>query len=208
MIRKSQIIHQFIRLPLRPRQSAFQWESLQQYHPRLLRNGFYSGLKQWIWSSSSPSSAVVNAQDLNDFRMVSHEISFHALSIHFTIIRHNEVRDLTAVLLAEVCTNTTIEPTLAPLTGEKRDCLSSIKADDARADVSARGLWQKGQTTYFDVRVFNPVARCCLNRSLIAVHRANENEKKSKLQSENHKYRPRNIHTISIFLFWRYNSRM
>ena len=105
----------------------------------------------------------------------------HALSCPkggFTIIRHNEVRDLTAELLAEVCTNTTVEPTLAPLTGEKLDYLSSIKTDDARADVSARGLWQKWQTAYCDVRVFNPLARSYLNRSLIAVHRANENEKK------------------------------
>ena len=79
-----------------------------------------------------------------------------------------------------MCTNTTVEPTLAPLTGETLDYLSSIKTDEARADVSARGLWQKGQTAYCDVRVFNPLARCYLNRSLIAVHRANENEKKRK----------------------------
>ena len=107
----------------------------------------------------------------------------HALSCPkggFTIILHNEVRDLTAKLLAEVCTNTTVEPTLAPLTGEKRDYLSSIKADDARADVSARGLWQKGQTAYCGVGGFNPLTRCYLNRSLIAVHHANENEKKRK----------------------------
>ena len=51
--------------------------------PKIATNGFTSGLKQWIWSSSSPSSAVVNAQDLNDFRMVSHEILFHALKYPF-----------------------------------------------------------------------------------------------------------------------------
>ena len=53
--------------------------------PKIATNGFPSGLKNWIWTSSSPSSVVVNAQDLNDFRMVSHEISFHARSIHSTM---------------------------------------------------------------------------------------------------------------------------
>ena len=89
LVRKSQIIHHnntsISSSPSRPRQSAFQWESLQQYHPRVLRMDFTNGLKQWIWSSSSPTCAVVNAQDMNDFRMVSHEISFHALSIHSTM---------------------------------------------------------------------------------------------------------------------------
>ena len=54
--------------------------------PKIVTNGFSACLKQWIWSFSSPSSsAVVNVQDLNDFWMVSHEISFHALSIHSTM---------------------------------------------------------------------------------------------------------------------------
>ena len=33
-------------------------------------------------------------------------------------IRHNEIRDLTATLLSEVCHNVSIEPHLQPMTGE------------------------------------------------------------------------------------------
>ncbi len=34
------------------------------------------------------------------------------------MIRHNEIRDLTASLLTEVCPNVAIEPHLQPLSGE------------------------------------------------------------------------------------------
>ena len=33
---------------------------------------------------------------------------------------------------------------------------SSIKSDEARLDVSARGFWVTGQKAFFDIRVFNP----------------------------------------------------
>ena len=36
----------------------------------------------------------------------------------FPTIRHNEIRDLTASLLSEVCHNVVIEPHLQPLNGE------------------------------------------------------------------------------------------
>ena len=37
----------------------------------------------------------------------------------FPSIRHNEIRDITASLLSEVCSNVEIEPHLQPLTGEQ-----------------------------------------------------------------------------------------
>ena len=37
----------------------------------------------------------------------------------FVIIRHNEVRDLTAELLSEVCNDVAVEPALTPLSGEE-----------------------------------------------------------------------------------------
>ena len=55
---------------------------------------------------------------------------------------------------------------------------SSNTSNQARADVSARVLWIKGQTAFCDVRVFNPLAICHLHHSLPAVHKKNENEKK------------------------------
>ena len=104
----------------------------------------------------------------------------HALSCPkgwLVITRHSELRNLTAEILGEVCKNVTIEPLLTPLTGEEL-LKSSNTSNQARADVSAKGLWIDGQTAFCDVRVFNPLARWHLHHSLPAVHKKNENEKK------------------------------
>ena len=48
----------------------------------------------------------------------------HVLSCHyggFPSIRHNELRDLTAHLLTEVCSNVGVEPVLQPLEGDRMD---------------------------------------------------------------------------------------
>ena len=93
------------------------------------------------------------------------------------IARYNELWKLTAEILGEVCKNVVIEPLLTPLTGEELP-KSSNTSNQARADVSAKGLWIDGQTAFCDVRVFNPLARWHLHHSLPAVHKKNENEKK------------------------------
>ena len=104
----------------------------------------------------------------------------HALSCPkggLAITRHNKLRNLTAEILGEVWKNVVIEPLLTPLTGEELP-KSSNTSNQARADVSARGLWINEQTAFCDVKVFNPVARCHLHHRLLAVHKKDENEKK------------------------------
>ena len=64
------------------------------------------------------------------------------------------------------------------LVGESKNLPnSSSKLDEARLDVSARGFWVTGQKTFFDIRVFNPLAK---NVSLEpqSCYMLNENEKK------------------------------
>ena len=71
----------------------------------------------------------------------------HALSCPkggLVITRHNKLRNLTAEILSEVCKNVAIEPLLTPLTGEELP-KSSNTSNQARADVSARGLWIMGK---------------------------------------------------------------
>ena len=51
----------------------------------------------------------------------------------FVIIRHNEIRDITAELLTEICKNVTVEPALTPLTGETFPKASAITSNYARA---------------------------------------------------------------------------
>ena len=81
----------------------------------------------------------------------------HALSCPkggIVITRHNKLRNLTAEILGEVCKNVVIEPLLTPLTGEELPESSNI-SNQARADVSARGLWINGKMAFFFYCLFN-----------------------------------------------------
>ena len=105
----------------------------------------------------------------------------HALTCkqgEFVTIRHNEIRDFTTELLGETCNDVAIEPLLTPLTGEAFAYKTANREEQARLDVSARGVWVKGSRAFFDVRVFNPLAQSYNNQTLKAAHRLNENQKK------------------------------
>ena len=86
----------------------------------------------------------------------------HALScgkVGFPSIRHNEIRDLTATLLTEVCNNVRIKPDLQPATNEVSSGATANLQDGAWLDIAANGVWGGTfERTYFDVRVFNPHA--------------------------------------------------
>ena len=57
------------------------------------------------------------------------------------IVRHNEIRDVTASLLTEVCHVVLLEPDLQPLTGEVIPRATSVKSDGARLDIAVSGFW-------------------------------------------------------------------
>ena len=96
----------------------------------------------------------------------------------FTILRHNEIRDLTANVLSEVCHDVCIEPVLQPLTGEVLSGASAIREDAARLDIAADGFWgDHRERAYLDVRIFNPMAPSN-NQPLQACYRKHENQKK------------------------------
>ena len=75
----------------------------------------------------------------------------------FPSIRHNEIRDLTATLLTEVCSSVTIEPDLQVLTTEEFSNRTANTSESARLDIAANGFWEgRFEKTFLDVRVFNP----------------------------------------------------
>ena len=97
----------------------------------------------------------------------------------FPSIRHNEIRDLTANLIAEVCHDVCVDPSLQPLCGEHLSYATSNREDTARLDVSARCFWGlRQQCAFFDVRVFNPTAPSCRNLQMDACYRRHEEEKR------------------------------
>ena len=96
------------------------------------------------------------------------------------MIRHNEVRDITAELLTEVCNDVAIEPSLTPLSGEIFESTTTSREDDSRCDVAARGFWVRGSKAFLDVRVFNPMAKSYSNQPLARTYNSLEKSKKAK----------------------------
>ena len=94
------------------------------------------------------------------------------------VLRHNEIRNLTANLLSEVCHNVTIEPTLQPVTRETFKLASAITDIGARSDIAADGFWGGHlEKTFFDVRVLNPLAPSNTTPTPSACYRRHEKEK-------------------------------
>ena len=65
---------------------------------------------------------------------------------------------------------------------------SSNTSNQARADVSARVLWIKGQMVFCDVSVFNPVARCHLHHRLLVVHKKMKTETSGSITTKSFKW--------------------
>ena len=95
----------------------------------------------------------------------------------YVIIRHNAVRDTIAEVLSEVCKDVKTEPQLLPVTGEVLPAGSNT-ADNARADVSAVGLWQPLDRAFLDVKVFNHLAQSNAAVDLQKVYSQHEQSKK------------------------------
>ena len=99
-----------------------------------------------------------------------------------TFVRHNELRDLTATWLREVCHDVAVEPPLQPLSGESITPNSAIRGDDARADIHARGFWGRRQSAFFDIRVFHPNAPSYRHTQIASLFRKHELEKKEDME--------------------------
>ena len=74
-------------------------------------------------------------------------------------IRHNEIRDLTAKLLTEVCSQVATEPELQPVFQEEFSLSTANAQDGTRLDIVMNGFWEgRFECAFVDIRVFNPFA--------------------------------------------------
>ena len=106
----------------------------------------------------------------------------HCLSCNvggYPIMRHNDLRDHTAALMSTVCSDITTEPQLQPLSGEQLSLLSANSDGNARLDVAATNFWSSNnQRSFFDIRVFNPLASSNRASSANSVYQKHEREKR------------------------------
>ena len=117
----------------------------------------------------------------------------------FPTIRHNELRDVTASLLSEVCHNVATEPRLQPLNGESMTHRTAITTDDARLDIRAKGFWSSAQDAYFDIRVFHPNAPSNSSGSISAAYKKHEDIKKRAYGQRVRDVEQRGLHTSCVF---------
>ena len=97
----------------------------------------------------------------------------------FPSLCHNEIRDLTANLLTEVCQDVKVEPELQEITTETMTRRTANTKDGARLDIAANGFWGgRHERMFLDVRVFNPLAPSNRSTNLEKCFLKHEKEKK------------------------------
>jgi len=94
-------------------------------------------------------------------------------------MKHNSVRDSEAQIMREVCRDVQAEPTLLnPLSINENDYQRIVNtADNARLDISARGLWNSCEKTFFDIKITHPTSQSYSRKSLAEVYQQHEKEK-------------------------------
>ena len=106
----------------------------------------------------------------------------HALSYTrggFHTLRHNDIQNLTANMLAEVCHEVGTEPHLQPLNGEHLVKAIAISDNNARLDIAASGFWGGStEKAMFDSMVFNPFAPTNRQSILSSTYTRHKKEKK------------------------------
>ena len=106
----------------------------------------------------------------------------HALTCKkggYVSMRHNALRDTEAIIMKEVCKDVQVEPTLLPTSEELLQNRTTI-AERARLDISARGIHNRNEKTFFDIRVTHPNCDSNKNKSLAQIYKEQEAEKKGK----------------------------
>ena len=100
----------------------------------------------------------------------------------FATLRQNELRGNIAEMLQKVTNDVRIEPILQPLAGEEQS-VGENESAEARADISARGFWCRGQGAFLAERIFYPNAQRHENETLKRCHELDKHEKKRDYSS-------------------------
>ena len=75
-----------------------------------------------------------------------------------------------------------IEPKIQPLEGESFDYKTTTTDDEAGLDIKANKLWEsRFCRTFFDVKIFNPLAKSC-PKNINEAYPYHENQKKLKYE--------------------------
>ena len=96
----------------------------------------------------------------------------------YVAMRHNSLRDGIANIMKEVCTDVKIEPPLLPVNPGDFSASCNV-AEEARLDISARGVQSTFERTFYDIRVTHPFAASNVLTPLDRLYVKHEKEKVS-----------------------------
>ena len=108
----------------------------------------------------------------------------HALNCKiggFVTIRHNNIKDYEANLLAKIYTDIETETSLQPI---ERQIVNGIPGDNARLNVRARGVWRDCQNMFFDIQITNTNSATQHNIKIGKVLLRHQREKNEKIIGE------------------------
>jgi len=112
----------------------------------------------------------------------------HAISCPhgaFPTIRHNNIRDFTALLLSEVCHDFKVEHYLQPLTGENLRYKTGVCDDNPCLDIRPAGFWSSHhQHAFFYLHLFNSLAPSNKSSTLSAAYHKHDQEKHCAYEEE------------------------
>ena len=155
---ESKTIYQAIQLASEKGASSwFNALPLSKHGLDLLKNQFRDGIALcYTWEAKNTPAICPCGKEFS----LTHAL--HGAKGGYTHLRHNEIRDVIANLIDDVCHGVKIEPKLQSLDGEIFPSNSTTTDDDARLDVKANGLWvSRFNRTFSDVKIFNPHAKSC-----------------------------------------------
>ena len=81
-------------------------------------------------------------------------------------MRHNEIRDTTATLLTEVCSNVYVEPHLQPLSNEDLNGTSTLRDDGARLHIAVDGFGVLAERGHILLSGYLTLLLCLIDVSL------------------------------------------
>ena len=126
----------------------------------------------------------------------------------FINIFYNNLRELVAKPLWEVCHDAQVKPSLLPLTEERMEHRTAIKINKAKLDIQASRFWIRGQQAFLDVGGIWPKHMLILKFILMTMLYNQQKREKVELYLTNYVSRTRNLYPLGIFNLQWYGYRM
>ena len=147
----------------------------------LTKTEFRDGIAlRYTWEAKNTPAICLRGKE---FRL-NHDsyLDSHIAQKRVYATRHNEIGDVFANLMDDVCHDVQIEPEIQSLDGKVFPSNSTTTDDGARLDIKANGLWGcRFNHTFFDVKIFNPHAKSC-PRTIKAAYKYHESINRNKYE--------------------------